>query len=221
MQAKLNLASREAAGKGVARKLRRSGRVPGVVYGGGGDPALVSMDATEALNLFQSIPVDNTILELSVDGEARERVLIREIQTHPFRTELLHVDFIRIRRGVEIELQIPIRLDGLPAGVRNDGGVLEQVVHDLAVKCLPRRIPEEIVADVTELGIGDTLRSGDLEMPEGVENLVDPERTICGVAAPRVAEVDEDALEGEEGDASPLPGGVPAGDAQESSGESD
>ncbi len=189
MQTTLKLASRQGVGKGVARKLRRAGRVPGVIYGGGGDTVLVSMEATEAFNLFQSISVDNTILNLSVDGEGEERVLIREIQTHPFRPELLHVDFIRIRRGVVIEVQVPIQLVGVPSGVRG-GGILEQVIHDMPVKCVPSAIPESIRATVTDLGIGDVLRSGDLEMPEGVENMLDPERTICGVAAPRVAAVD-------------------------------
>ena len=201
MQAKLNLETRGDSGKGVARKLRRAGRVPGVIYGGGDDPVLVSMQAREAFNLFQSIPVDNTILELSVDGHEAERALIREIQSHPCRPELLHVDFIRIRRGVAIEVQIPIHFAGLPEGVRHGGGTLDQVVHDITVKCVPSKIPEAIEVDVTALEIGDVLRAGDLDMPEGVENLIDPQRTICGVAAPRVAEEDEVDEEGVEGDA--------------------
>ena len=206
MKAKLNLESRGQSGKGVARKLRRAGRVPGVIYGGGGAPSLVSMEAHEALKLFQAISVDNTILELSVDDGEAERALVREVQVHPYRTELIHVDFLRIRRGVAIEVNIPIRLVGLPEGVRNEGGTLDQVIHDVAVKCTPSKIPEAIEVDVISLEIGDIVRAGDLEMPEGVESLLDPERTICGVAAPRVAE--EDELEVEE-DAMPAPGIIP------------
>ena len=120
---------------------------------------------------------------------------------HPYRTELLHVDFIRIRRGVPIEVQVPIHLEGLPDGVRNEGGILDQVAHDIAVKCIPSLIPEAIEIDVTGLGVGDVLRAGDIEMPEGVENLVDPERMICGVGAARVVlpEDEEEVAEVEPG----------------------
>ncbi|MCY3677679.1 MAG: 50S ribosomal protein L25 [Gemmatimonadetes bacterium] len=199
MEAKLNLLTRDESGKGVARKLRRAGRVPGVIYGGGGEPVMVSMEARETLQLFQSIPVDNTILNLSLDGEASpEQALVREVQVHPYRTELLHVDFIRVRRGVPIEVHVPVHLMGLPDGVRNEGGILEQVAHDIIVKCVPALIPEGIEVDVTGLGIGDVLRAGDVVMPEGVENLVDPERMICGVSAARLAEELEDEEEGVE-----------------------
>ncbi len=193
--ARLNLETRDASGKGVARKLRRAGRVPGVIYGGGGDPMLVSMDARETFNLFQSIPVDNTILQLHVGDRESERALVREVQVHPYRPALLHVDFIRIRRGVAIEVQIPLHFEGLPEGVRSEGGTLEQVIHDITVKCVPSRIPEAIEIDVTHLGIGDVVRAGEIDMPEGVENLMDPDRTICGVAAPRaIVEEDEDEV---------------------------
>ena len=193
--ARLNLETRDASGKGVARKLRRAGRVPGVIYGGGGDPMLVSMDARETFNLFQSIPVDNTILQLHVGDRESERALVREVQVHPYRPALLHVDFIRIRRGVAIEVQIPLHFEGLPEGVRSEGGTLEQVIHDITVKCVPSRIPEAIEIDVTHLGIGDVVRAGEIDMPEGVENMMDPGRTICGVAAPRaIVEEDEDEV---------------------------
>lgn len=204
MQTTLNLESRRQAGKGVARKLRRRGRVPGVIYGGGQLPALVHMEAQAVLHLFRSISVENTILNLSVDDGEPERALVREIQTHPCRPDLLHVDFLRIRRGVAIEVQVPVRLAGVPAGVRNEGGLLDQVVHDLPVKCVPSKIPEVIEVDVTELAVGDVIRAGDIEMPEDVESLADPGRTICAVAAPRVAEEDvEEEEEEQEGAEAP------------------
>lgn len=204
MEAKLNLLRRGESGKGAARKLRRAGRVPGVIYGGGNEPVMVSMEARETLQLFQSIPVDNTILNLSLDGEAsREQALVREVQVHPYRTELLHVDFIRVQRGVPIEVHVPVHLKGQPDGVRNEGGILEQVAHDIIVKCVPSLIPEAIEVDVTGLGIGDVLRAGDVVMPEGVENLVDPERMVCGVSAARLApeelEEEEEGVEAEPG----------------------
>ncbi len=204
MEAKLNLLRRGESGKGAARKLRRSGRVPGVIYGGADEPVMVSMEAREALQLFRSIPVDNTVLQLSLDGEAgREQALVREVQVHPCRTELLHVDFLRIQRGVPIEVHVPVHLVGLPDGVRNEGGILDQVAHDIIVKCIPSLIPEAIEVDVTHLGVGDVLRAGDVEMPEGVDNLVDPERMICGVATARVDLEDVEEEEEEEFEVEP------------------
>lgn len=96
MKATLNLETRHEAGKGAARRLRHAGRVPGVVYGGGGDTVLVSMEAREAYNLFQSISLDDTVLNLAVDDGEDERAVVQEVQVHPFRTEILHVDFLRV-----------------------------------------------------------------------------------------------------------------------------
>ena len=97
MEAKITLETRAGAGKGVARELRRAGRVPGVIYGGGGDNVLVSMEAHETVNLLRAVPVEETVFELSVDGGEPEHASIREIQVHPHRSELLHVDFLRVR----------------------------------------------------------------------------------------------------------------------------
>ena len=96
MEARLNLETRHEAGKGVARKLRRAGRAPGIIYGGGGDTLLVSMEARDAYNLFQSISLDDTVLHLSVGDGATERAMVQEVQVHPYRPELLHVDFLRV-----------------------------------------------------------------------------------------------------------------------------
>lgn len=218
MKATLNLQSRAESGKGAARRLRRAGRVPGVLYGGDAAPVLVSAETHEAWRLFNAISVENTILHLVVDGGEPERALVREIQTHPFQPQMLHVDFLRIQRGKPIEVHVPVVLEGLPEGVRTEGGLLDQVVHDVTVKCVPSKIPEAISADVTGLKIGDVLRAGDLEMPEGVENLDDPMRTICSVAAPRVAAEDEEALEEDEEAA---PGADVPEAAEESGGTSD
>lgn len=197
MDTKLNLRTRSESGKGVARKLRRAGRVPGVIYGGGEGPMLVSMEAREALNLFQSISVENTILQLTVDDREAERALVREVQVHPFRTELLHVDFLRVQRGVAIEVHVPVHLAGVPEGVKL-GGVLEQVLHDIVVKCIPSKIPPSIELDVTELGAGEVVRAGDLEVPEDVVVLSDLDLTVCAVVAARVEEEEEEEEEAAE-----------------------
>lgn len=194
MDTTLNLRTRNDSGKGVARKLRRAGRVPGVIYGGGAGPVLVSMETREALTLFQAISVENTILQLMVDEAESERALVREVQVHPCRTELLHVDFLRVQRGVAIEVHVPIHITGVPEGVRQ-GGVLDQVIHDIVVKCIPSKIPPAIDLDVSELGPGEVIRIGDLDLPEGVASLSDPALAVCAVVTAKEEEVEDEEEE--------------------------
>ena len=193
---------REGTGKGVARKLRAAGRVPAVLYGRELDPVHLSLDVKEAEQLFYSISVDNTIVELKVEGEKKPyETLIREIQVHPLRQTLTHVDFLRIQAGVTVDVNVPIHLIGIPEGVKNSGGVLEQVIHDLAVRCIPSKIPQSIDIDVTHLEINKSIHIYDIEFGEGVEVTIEQKRTICSVAIPKVIEEpeeEEELLEGEE-----------------------
>ncbi len=198
-QPALSATRREDRGKGSARKLRAAGRIPAVVYGKDMDALTVSLDAREAEHLFHGISVENTILDLRIgdDGDSMQ-TLVREIQTHPFRPTILHVDFLRIQEGVEVEVEVPIELVGTPTGVRLNGGVLEQIVHEVEVRCIPSKIPEVFELDITPLEIGDALHVSDLTLGEGVELLIDPTQTVCLVSAPRVLE-EEEAAEVEEG----------------------
>lgn len=198
--ATLKAQKREGTGKGVARKLREMGRVPAVLYGRDLDSVHLSLDAHEAEILFRSISVDNTIVSLAVEGEKVPfETLVREIQMHPWRPSMLHVDFLRIQAGVEVDLEVPVELVGVPAGVRLNGGVLEQIVHDLPIRCIPSKIPESFTLDVTDLDLNDSLHVSDLVLEEGIEVRVPLDQTICMVAVPRVAEEEAAApAEGEE-----------------------
>ncbi|MFW6201924.1 MAG: 50S ribosomal protein L25/general stress protein Ctc [Gemmatimonadota bacterium] len=187
----LNATLREGRGKGSARKLRREGRIPAVVYGHGEDTRAISVDEAELDRLFAHISIENTLIELKVDGGAPVRTLVREVQTHPWKQEVLHVDFYQIRAGEKITLDIPIRLIGTAAGAK-EGGILQQRMHELEVECLPAAIPESIEVDISELELGDSLHVGDLPLPEGVETDVDPERTVCSVVTPTVLKVEEE-----------------------------
>jgi large subunit ribosomal protein L25 len=190
-QVTLKAAPREGTGKGLARKLRASGKVPAVVYGAGADTLSLTLDYHETDHLFHSISVDNTIVNLEVEGEkVPVPTLIRDVQTHPFRPIILHVDFYRIQTGVEVELDVPIHVHGTPIGVKDSGGVLEQTIHHLPVRCVPKDIPEEILVEVSGLDIGDSIHVEDLTIPEGVEVLLDPSRTVCSVQVPSKAEVE-------------------------------
>ena len=187
MEATLNAEVREGVRKGANRKLRATGRVPAILYGKDAEPTLLSVDAREAERLFQHISVENTIIELKVKGDrSKIQALVREVQVAAVRPDLLHIDFYKIQKGVKLEVEIPVELVGVPNGVRNDGGVLEQVIHEIPVHCLPDQIPETIEIDVTGLDLQDSLHVSDLKVPEGVEVLMDPERTLCLVSLPRV-----------------------------------
>jgi large subunit ribosomal protein L25 len=186
IEAKLNAEKREGTRKGANRKLRAGGRVPAVLYGQGGEAMTLSLDAREATHLFQQISVENTIIELKVKGESDVQALVREVQVASLRADLIHVDFYKVQKGVKLEVEIPVELVGIPNGVRNDGGILEQVIHEVAVRCLPDQIPESIEIDVTGLELHGSLHISDLTVPEGIELLADPEQTLCIVSAPRL-----------------------------------
>jgi large subunit ribosomal protein L25 len=201
----LNATKRDGAGKGVARKLRQSGRVPAVVYGKDMEPVHLSVDAMEAGHLFHAISVDNTIVNLVVEGEKEPyETLVREIQAHPHRNEIFHVDFLRIQKGVAVDVEVPVELMGTPVGVKRDGGVLEHLVQEVPVKCIPSLIPESIQVDVSGLEIEGSVHLSDLSFPEGVVCTLDDDRTVCIVSAPR-AVVEEEAEEREEGAAAAEP----------------
>ena len=192
-QVKLKAQKREDTGKGNARKMRASGRVPAIVYGKDADTISLSLDANEATHLFQSISVENTLVDLTVEGEKGEiMTLVREIQVHPWRNELLHVDFYRVQKGVKLEVEIPVHLNGMPEGVKHSGGVLQQVIHELPVLVLPSKIPESFEVDVTGLDVGDSIHVSDLQLDADVEHLFEPDRTIATVVVPRAALVDEE-----------------------------
>jgi len=189
---------REGTGKGVARKLRQCGRLPAVVYGRDMESMHLSVDAHDAEYLFRHISVDNTIVHLDVDGEKEPvQTLVREIQTHPWKPMILHVDFLRIQAGVEVEMDVPIELIGIPVGVSLSGGVLEQIIHDLAIRCLPSNIPESIEIDVSKLDLHDSIHVADVTFGEDIEVMVSQELTICAVSVPRVIEETEKEEEGE------------------------
>jgi large subunit ribosomal protein L25 len=186
-EVRLSAEKREGVRKGANRKLRASGRVPAILYGKDVEPALLSVDARETERLFQQISVENTIIELKVKGDrTKTQALVREVQVEALRPALIHIDFYKIQKGVRLEVDIPVELLGIPNGVRNDGGILEQLIHEIPVRCLPDQIPESIEIDVTGLDLQESLHVSDLAIPEGVEMLMDLERTLCVVSVPRV-----------------------------------
>lgn len=207
----LKASLREETGKGVARRMRREGRIPAVVYGRGEETRPLTLDAHEFEMLVKHHSLDTTLLDLEIAGPGKKkaetvRTLVVEVQAHPYRPEVLHVDFQQIHAGERVTVEVPIHLDGTAEGVR-EGGVMQHVMHVVELVCAVEQIPESFSVDVSALAIGDSIHISDLTVPEGVELLVDPMRTICTVAAPTILELpeeEEEALEpelvGEEGE---------------------
>ena len=202
---------RQGTGKGAARAGRRSGRIPGVLYGHDEESVTVSVDALELNRLIQSISVENTIVNLEVKGEKEPlKVLIREVQRHPYRDDVLHIDFFHIAMDEKIHVEVPVVLVGVPIGVKDKGGVVDHQLREIETYCLPADIPEKIEIVISELDIGNSIHVGDLELPD-LEIQTDLDRSVVAVLAPTVIvepeeeEVEEELLEpelvGKEGEA--------------------
>ena len=187
-QASLQAASRTATGKGAARSLRRDGKVAGVIYGHGREAEAVTIDKSALNKTLFGISAGTTILDVAVDGRAPVKALIREIQRDSLRpAEIIHLDLYEVRSDEEITLAVPIRLIGIPDGVRNFGGVLDHVLRELEVEVLPSNIPDHVDLDVTALTIGHSLFVRDVKV-ENAKVLNDPDTPICTVVAPRTEE---------------------------------
>jgi len=187
-QANLTVSSRTTTGKGAARTLRREGKVPAVIYGHGREAESVSVETAALKKMLIGISAATTIVDVTVDDRAPVKALIREIQRDSLRpAEIIHLDLYEVRHDEEITLQVPIRLTGIPDGVRNFGGVLDHVLRELEIEVLPANIPEHVDLDVTALTIGHSLFVRDLQVPNA-KVLNDPDTPICTVAAPRAEE---------------------------------
>ena len=187
-QANLQVATRTTTGKGAARSLRREGKVPGVIYGHGREAEPVAVETAALHKTLIGISAATAILDVVIDGRAPVKALIREIQRDSLRpSEIIHLDFYEVRSDEEITLQVPVRLIGIPDGVRNFGGVLDHVLRELEIEVLPSDIPEHVDLDVTALAIGHSLFVRDLKV-EKARILNDPDTPICTVVAPRTEE---------------------------------
>jgi large subunit ribosomal protein L25 len=182
--AQLSATARPGTGKGAARTLRRDGRLPAVIYGHAREPLSLSVPEREFERLLEKVAAENTVIELSIDG-AMSRTLIREIQRHPVKRNVLHVDFQELVAGERVIVRIPIVLQGIPDGVRQAGGILSQIMQELECRVDPLNMPSHIDVDVTNVTIGHSVHVSEMTIPEGVEVLDDPESAVAIVAAPK------------------------------------
>ncbi len=187
---------RTDTGSGASRRLRHAGKIPGIVYGGSGEPTMIEMDHNDLYHALRKEAFHASVLNMNLDG-AKETVLLRDVQMHPFRKIVMHLDFQRIDAAHAIHQKVPlhfINADTCP-GVKTQGGIVSHVMNEVDVKCLPGDLPEFIEADLAGLSVGNSLHVSQLKLPKGVEAVLhkgeDP--VVAAVSLPRAAKADEAA----------------------------
>jgi len=190
----LEVERREATGKEVAKKLRRDGRVPAVVYGAHREPVAITVDRKAVSELIQKGEHGiRSVFLLKMAGTDQQRhAMIKEVTINPISRKMMHIDFVRVLMDEKVRVTIPVHLNGTAIGVK-EGGIIDWQVRDIHIECLPNAIPDSFEVDVTELGVHDYLRVKDLKTPEGVKVLDDPERVVVGVTVARAEVVAEPA----------------------------
>jgi large subunit ribosomal protein L25 len=179
---------RTETGKNANRRLRAEGLIPGVLYGSAKQPVPVSISPKEIGSILRSASGENTLFDLEMDG-GRRKVILKEWQVEPIKGKLLHADFYEVALDKVIEVEVHIDLQGTPVGVKVQGGILDFVTRALDVECLPTAIPDKISVDISGLELGKHIRVSDLQIPEGVKVLTDPEVVVVHVVAARAEEV--------------------------------
>jgi large subunit ribosomal protein L25 len=199
-QPKLKAQTRTGAGRTVVKQIRREGSVPANIYAKGELPQNLQIDKKEITNLLAHATSEHVLVDLEIHSgkEKTSRLaLIQEVQHHPLRGDVVHVDFHAVRADEKIHAAVPVEPVGEANGVKNFGGIMEVAIHELEVECLPKDLPEIIRIDVTALGLGQAIHVRDLQLPTGVSTRANPDLTVITVAAPRV-------------EAEPVPGEVQA-----------
>ncbi len=174
---------REAGNKNAARRVRSGGKVPGVLYGAGKDALSLSLDPRQVLRILHSQTGHNTIFDLALTGGERSKAMIVDWQYEPIKGALLHIDLKRIAMDRKLEVKVPITLKGEAAGVKQQGGILEQILREVEIECLPADIPSSIEVDVSELVMGKVLRVSDLPHNEKVTFLTDENQPVAHVVS--------------------------------------
>ncbi|MBN1290475.1 MAG: 50S ribosomal protein L25 [Candidatus Latescibacteria bacterium] len=186
---------REKKGKQAAKQLRREGFVPGVLYGPGEDPSMLSINLKDLLTLLHTFG-RNTVVDLSLASNKKKKfkAFIYEIQHDPLSGDIIHVDLKHIDLTQKIHLSVPIHLEGVPEGIKNEGGILEHALHTVEILCLPAEIPNNITVDVSGMHMGDSIHLSDIK-PGNFEITTDISSIIVQIVAPKIVQVEEEVVE--------------------------
>jgi large subunit ribosomal protein L25 len=215
-------------GSAASRRLRTQDWIPGVVYGLGMDPIAVSVKRRDLRTALSGPAALNTVLDLQVDGNTYSAI-VKDIQRHPVRRQVSHVDFIQVNLNAEITVSVPLRLEGTALEVINNDGLVDPAVDSIEVVCTPRNIPDEFVVDISQMKMDTVIRLSDITLPEGVTATGDPDMAVVTVLVMRASELETDAVaaeeevegeEGAEGEGAEGEAAEGAGGTSEAAGES-
>ncbi|HEY0369759.1 MAG TPA: 50S ribosomal protein L25 [Chthoniobacterales bacterium] len=187
-QVKLSAQRRTAVGRSAVRKLKATGTVPAVIYGGKNQPEPLQISRREINALLAHASGENILVELEIAGDENRLAMVQEVQHAPLGGDVLHVDFHAVSMDEMIEADVPLEPIGTANGVKNFGGLLEQNLRTLAIECLPRDLPDIIQVDVSALNIGDAIHVREIQLPSGVTTRISPELTAFSVMEPTVEE---------------------------------
>jgi large subunit ribosomal protein L25 len=179
----------------LAVDIRKEGKIPAVLYGPDIENIPVVMDEKEFKNAISTEHGENVLLKVKPGSKKTVSAMIKEIQVHPVTDKIIHVDLCQINLTEEIEVEVPVEFEGEPVGVKTEGGVLEHVLRNVRVKCLPTEIPDSFILDVSELNIGEGLKVLDMPAVKGIQILDDPEQLVANVVAPTELKIEEEAIE--------------------------
>ena len=187
MSIELNAVSRDDKGKGASRRLRHAGKLPAIIYGAGKDPVSVTLEQKDVQYVLPQETFYSQVMSLNVDGK-KEDVLLRDLQHHPYKLDILHMDFVRVDAKVSVHVHVPLHFIGeeTAPGVKTEGGAVNHVVMEVEVECLPKSIPSFIEVDLSEMHLNDVVHLSDLKLPKGVEILAlkhgeDHDTAVAGI----------------------------------------
>src|SRR4051794_27377951 len=213
----LKATPRPPQGTRPARRLRNEGHIPSVVYGMGGDPIPLTVEWRELRAALVTEQGLNAVIHLDIDGGEKTPTLVKDMQRHPVRRNVLHVDFIRVDLNKTVEVEVPVHLEGEAEAVQNENGVIDQILTSLLIVAKPDDIPSGLTIDISGLEIGTNLHVSDIVLPDGVTTNVDPEESVV-TASHQVVEAAE-PVEGEEGEAAGAEAEGEGGESAEAGGD--
>jgi large subunit ribosomal protein L25 len=210
MDVSLTAVKGRSTGTRPSKRLRAEGQIPGVVYGLGKDPVAVTVPWPELRQALTTEAGLNALITLDVEGDSN-LTIVKSLQRDPVRRDVVHVDFIRIDPDADIEVEVPVVLEGEAKALTNEGGLVDQLLHSLTIKAKPGRIPTELTVDISDLTLDEAIKVSDITLPDGVRTEVDGDDPVATGYVPRV-EVEAEPVEGEEGEVAE--GEQPAGEGE-------
>jgi large subunit ribosomal protein L25 len=192
----INAQTRETSGRSASRCLRRQEKLPGIIYGAKKDPQTLTFDHNEILHALEHEAFYSSIIEIKIDGNNTQKAVIKDLQRHAYKPKLMHIDFLRVDENTEIHIHVPLHYVGTCTAVEEEGGVINHLMNEVEVVCLPKDLPEYIEVDISNLKLDETIHLSQLKIPAGVqlaELIHGNDAGVANVHIPRASKEDEAA----------------------------